>query len=108
MGADIYLTKPFQVELHKPNIDHCLNVKRTFELLNRKSLHYHLLHRKKTTISLRRVMNTIEANIANAPKCGLISDEIGMSSTHLYRKLKSLTHFSAKALLKNRGSTKGK
>ena len=30
----------------------------------------------------------------------MISDEIGMSPTHLYRKLKSLTHFSAKEIIK--------
>jgi AraC-like DNA-binding protein len=40
-------------------------------------------------------------NISNSElSVEIISDEIGMSPTHLYRKLKSLTHFSAKDIIK--------
>ena len=46
-------------------------------------------------------MHTIEANISNPDfSVELLSDEIGMSSTHLYRKLKSLTHLSANEIIK--------
>lgn len=50
---------------------------------------------------LKKVMNCIEANMSN-PDFGVeqLSDEMGMSSTHLYRKLKSLTHISANEIIK--------
>ena len=50
---------------------------------------------------LKKVMNTIEANISNPEfSVELLSEEMGMSSAHLYRKLKSLTDVSANEIIK--------
>src|SRR5205085_774977 len=48
-----------------------------------------------------KVMHIIEANISN-PEFGVdqLCREIGMSTTHLYRKLKATTHLSANEIIK--------
>lgn len=105
MGADVYLTKPFDVELLEASIDHLL--KRKQELSNYfKSA---IITQPETGSTkenvddkfIKKVVNIIEANISNPDfSVEMLSDEIGMSTTHLYRKLKSLTHFSAKEVIK--------
>lgn len=50
---------------------------------------------------IKKVINIIETNISNSDfSVEILSDEIGMSSTHLYRKLKSLTRLSANEIIK--------
>jgi signal transduction histidine kinase/ligand-binding sensor domain-containing protein/DNA-binding response OmpR family regulator len=105
VGADAYLTKPFDVELLEASIDHLL--KRKQELANYfKSA---IITQPETGSTkenvddkfVKKVVNIIEANIANPDfSVEMLSEEIGMSATHLYRKLKSLTHFSAKEVIK--------
>jgi signal transduction histidine kinase/DNA-binding response OmpR family regulator/ligand-binding sensor domain-containing protein len=105
MGADVYLTKPFEVELLEASIDHLL--KRKQELSNyfkSEIITEPNLSSKGENIDdkfIRKVANVIEVNIANPNfSVEMLSDEIGMSSTHLYRKLKSLTHFSPKDIIR--------
>jgi signal transduction histidine kinase/ligand-binding sensor domain-containing protein/DNA-binding response OmpR family regulator len=105
MGADIYMTKPFEVDLLEAHIDHLLE--RKAELAQ--YFKYELITQPKSNDNkeneddkfLKKVMNTIEANIANPDfSVETLSDEMGMSTTHLYRKLKSLTHLSANEIIK--------
>ena len=50
---------------------------------------------------IKRVMDIIEANISHPDfSVELIANEIGMSSTHLYRKIKALTNRSPKDVIK--------
>jgi AraC-like DNA-binding protein len=50
---------------------------------------------------IKRVMDIVEANISDPDfSVEKLSREIGMSSAHLYRKLKSLTHHSANEIIK--------
>ncbi len=105
VGADAYLTKPFDVELLIATIDHLM--KRKLELSSYFKTEV-LTHPEFQTIKenvddkfVKKVANIIEANISNTEfNVEILSKEIGMSSTHLYRKLKSLTHFSAKDIIK--------
>ncbi len=105
MGADIYLTKPFEVELLEAHIDHLLERKEELA----QYFKHELITQPQTESGkeneddrfLKKVMNTIEANISNNEfSVEVLSEEMGMSSTHLYRKLKSLTHISANEIIK--------
>jgi signal transduction histidine kinase/ligand-binding sensor domain-containing protein/DNA-binding response OmpR family regulator len=105
VGADIYMTKPFDVALLEAHIEHLLDRQRELagyfkhELMTEPLSSSH--KENEDDRFLKKVMNTIEANIAN-PDFGveMLSDELGMSSTHLYRKLKSLTRISASEIIK--------
>ncbi|WP_152527390.1 hybrid sensor histidine kinase/response regulator transcription factor [Indibacter alkaliphilus] len=104
-GADAYITKPFDLELLKANIE---------QLIKRKDV---LLNYFKAEIItqpefkeegeniddkfVKKVVGIIEANISNPEfTVELLSEEIGMSTAHLYRKLKALTHYSAKEIIR--------
>lgn len=105
MGADAYITKPFEIELLEANIDHLLARKKELadyfrnELITQPSS-----ESTKENVDdkfIRKVMSIIDANISNPDfSVEMLSDEIGMSSTHLYRKLKSLTKLSANEIIK--------
>lgn len=105
IGADIYITKPFEIELLEAHIDHLLERKTELaqffknELITQPSPDTG--GENEDDRFLKKVMNTIEANISNPEfSVELLSEEMGMSSTHLYRKLKSLTHISGNEIIK--------
>jgi signal transduction histidine kinase/ligand-binding sensor domain-containing protein/DNA-binding response OmpR family regulator len=104
-GADIYLTKPFEIELLEVYIDHLLQRNLELAAYFRNELItqpvFETSKENEDEKFLKKVMNTIEANISNPDfSVELLSDKIGMSSTHLYRKLKLLTHISANEIIK--------
>lgn len=105
MGADIYITKPFEVELLEAHIDHLLERKTELAQYFKTELitqpHSEQGRENEDDRFLKKVMTTIEGNIGNPDfSVELLSEEMGMSSTHLYRKLKSLTHLSANEIIK--------
>lgn len=104
MGADVYLTKPFEVELLQASVDHLLKRKQELSNYFKSEIITQPTPGTKENVDdkfIRRVVNIIEANISNVDlSVEMISNEIGMSPTHLYRKLKLLTHFSAKEIIK--------
>jgi AraC-like DNA-binding protein len=104
-GADVYITKPFEIEFLEANIDHLI--------VRKKELSDYLKSELITQPSpgsdsenvddkfLKKVINIIEASISNPDfSVEMLSEEIGMSSTHLYRKLKSITRVSASEIIK--------
>lgn len=104
-GADSYITKPFEVELLEAHIDHLL--KRKKELAD--YFRHELIVQPSASSNgenvddkfIKKVMSILSANIANPDfSVEMLSEEIGMSTTHLYRKLKSLTHFSANDIIR--------
>jgi len=105
-GADAYITKPFDIELLTAHIDHLRERKAELALYFR----HELITAPQGDESkanneddkfLKKVMNTIEAHLAD-PDFGVevLSEEVGMSATHLYRKLKSLTKLSANEIIR--------
>lgn len=105
VGADAYITKPFEVDFLEANIDHLIQRKQ--ELAD--YFQNHLILQPKAITSkentdtkfVKRVMDIIEANISNPElSVEMISREVGMSTTHLYRKLKSLTQYSGNEIIK--------
>ncbi|HEY9044320.1 MAG TPA: two-component regulator propeller domain-containing protein [Ohtaekwangia sp.] len=105
IGADIYLTKPFEIELLEAHIDHLL--KRKKELAD--YFRHELIVQPSAAATgenvddkfIKKVMSIIEANIANPDlSVEMLSDEVGMSSTHLYRKLKATTQLSPNDIIR--------
>jgi YesN/AraC family two-component response regulator len=104
-GADVYITKPFEMEFLEANIDHLIIRKKELsDYFKNELITEPASISEKESVDdtfVKKVINLIEANISN-PDFGVeaLSDEIGMSSTHLYRKLKSITHISANEIIK--------
>ncbi|SMD42858.1 Signal transduction histidine kinase [Aquiflexum balticum DSM 16537] len=104
-GADAYLTKPFDIELLVATIEHILKRKdELFEYFKSEIITQPEFKTNGENVDDRfvnKVIHIIEANIANPDfTVEMLSDEIGMSTAHLYRKLKSLTNFSAKDIIR--------
>jgi signal transduction histidine kinase/ligand-binding sensor domain-containing protein/DNA-binding response OmpR family regulator len=105
MGADAYITKPFEMDILEASIEHLLKRKQELADYFRSELLTQpdplKVRENQDDKFIRKVMNVIEANISNPElSVEMLSDEIGMSSTHLYRKLKSLTHLSGNEIIK--------
>lgn len=104
-GADVYLTKPFEIPMLEAHITNLITRKQ--ELTNYFKSEFMTLQQEpdsennRDKMFLKKVMDLIEANISD-PDFGVeaISKEIGMSSTHLYRKLKAQTGHSAQDIIK--------
>ncbi|MCF2503740.1 ATP-binding protein [Dyadobacter sp. CY107] len=104
-GADAYITKPFDIELLDAQIGNLLQRK--------KELTAYFRHELIVTPAaedgkenmddkfVKKVMSVIEAHISDPDfTVEILGSEIGMSSAHLSRKLKSLTQFSANEIIK--------
>ncbi|SEJ72972.1 Signal transduction histidine kinase [Dyadobacter koreensis] len=104
-GADAYITKPFEIDLLDAQIDNLLQRKQ--------ELAAYFQHKLIVTPTgedgkenvdekfVKRVMSSVEAHIADPEfNVEILASEVGMSSAHLSRKLKSLTQFSANEIIK--------
>ncbi len=104
-GADVYLTKPFEIELLEAHVNNLIHRKKELTSYFRNELVVNQdtpeTKDNQDNKFLKKVMDLIEANISE-PDFGVenISKEIGMSSTHLYRRLKALTNLSAQDIIK--------
>ena len=104
-GADVYLTKPFEIPLLDAHISNLISRKK--ELTSYIRSEFLTLQEAPDTEDnrenkfLKKVIDLIEVNISD-PDFGVeqISKEVGMSSTHLYRKLKAQTGLSAQDIIK--------
>jgi len=104
IGADVYLTKPFDVELLEAHLIQLITRKKELEGYFRNELITNQDQAKSENNHdnkfIKQVMDIIEANISNPDlSVEMISNEMAMSSTHLYRKLKLLTDHSAKIII---------
>jgi DNA-binding response OmpR family regulator len=103
-GADSYLTKPFDIDLLEAHIDHLLQRKQELADYFRHELILQPEEGSGENVDdkfIKKVMSIIEANIANPEfSVEMLSDEVGMSSTHLYRKLKSTTRLSPNDIIR--------
>ncbi len=106
-GASMYITKPFDINYLKACI---------YNLLERDLQLYDFIKKQllikpqesdnteanQDEIFIKKVMVIISENIGNPElSVDMISSKLGMSSTHLYRKLKAITNQSTKDILKN-------
>lgn len=106
-GADMYLTKPFDMDVLKSSL---LSLFRRQDLLTQyirtdlilKPLQEADTDRNQDELFLKKVITLIENHMANPDlSVELIAASLGMSATHLYRKLKENTGYSTKEIIMN-------
>lgn len=103
-GADVYITKPFEIDLLEAHIDNLLRLKKELNFYFRNELvNRHDKPEPRENVDnkfIKRFMDVVEANLSD-PDFGVetISREIGMSATHLYRRIKSLTGRSPQEII---------
>jgi ligand-binding sensor domain-containing protein/signal transduction histidine kinase/DNA-binding response OmpR family regulator len=107
IGADAYITKPFNMEILKKTI---INLIRTRELLKNNYSGNQAQEDKIKKITMesadekliKKIMNFINENLSNPDlNVEMIAAEIGISRVHLHRKLKELTSQSTRDLIRN-------
>ena len=106
-GADLYITKPFDMDYLKSAIkgvfrreEQMTDYIKTQLLLNPGDQPNN--NKNQDELFLKKVMDLIENNIANPElSVELLGSALGMSSTHLYRKLKESTGYSTKEIIMN-------
>lgn len=107
VGADAYLTKPFNIEVLKHTIQNLLRsratLKNTFQGNQSQGANV-----KKLEVSspddrlMRRVMTMINKNIGNQElSVEMIANTVGISRVHLHRKLREITNQSARDFIRN-------
>ena len=105
-GADIYITKPFDTTYLKVTIDRLLTRKKEMQSYISKLIITEPGVKGSTennvdNVFLQKVMTIIENNINNDQlSVDYLSHEVGLSATHLYRKIKSITGHSPNELIK--------
>ncbi len=106
-GADMYITKPFDIEYLKSCIQGLLRRDEQLAGHIRKEILINPVSNTNTTpnaddLFVGKVMAIIENNLSNPSlSVDMIGAEMGMSSTHLYRKLKEITGHSTKEIILN-------
>lgn len=101
-GADVYLKKPFSVNLLKSHLRQLIRSKDAFYQTYFKSLDLEIDaigHDKKI---LADVINVIGSNLSKEDLCVQdIANELGLSRSKLYRKIKAMTGKSANQIIRN-------
>lgn len=111
IGADAYLTKPFDMRVLKQNVASLLKSRQT--LKNIYSGHQaqegkveDLQAKTPDEILMEKVMKVINDNISNPElSVEMISDIVGISRIHLHRKLRQLTNQTTRDLIRNQRIT---
>jgi signal transduction histidine kinase/ligand-binding sensor domain-containing protein/AraC-like DNA-binding protein len=107
MGADAYITKPFNVEILLKTVKGLIKNRQILKN-NDNEQHYQEEFISKVNIKaseeklLEKVHLLIDKNLANPElSVEMISSEIGISRVHLHRKLKELTNLTTRDLIRN-------
>ncbi len=107
IGADAYITKPFNMEILKKTV---VNLIKTRDLLKNNFSGNQGQEDKIKKIKMEsadeklimKIMNFINKNLSNPDlNVEMIASEIGISRVHLHRKLKELTNQSSRDLIRN-------
>ncbi|MCC8035423.1 MAG: response regulator [Rikenellaceae bacterium] len=95
-GAEMYITKPFNIDYLKIFVKHLINRKETLkEYFSSPLSAYELTEGKLTHIEhrkfIQKVLEIINGNIINKElSAKFIADRLNMSSRHLYRKINEI------------------
>ncbi|OIN57374.1 hybrid sensor histidine kinase/response regulator transcription factor [Arsenicibacter rosenii] len=105
MGADVYLTKPFSLQVLGL---HVRNLLATREKMRQRYSREITLQPQEIQVStvdeqfLKKAMHAIEQNLDNpAFDVDMLANEVGMSRTVLYKKVKALTDMSVNDFVKS-------
>ncbi len=94
-GADDYITKPFDVDMLKMKVNNLIDTRKKLKLLYQKKLtfdSYDLAPESADEKLIRNILKIIEKEISNSG-FGVeeLSKAVGLSRTHLYRKVLDIT-----------------
>lgn len=107
LGADAYLTKPFNIDMVKITIDNLLKnrevLKNNFSGSQEQDSNIVYINPESADEKLmKKIMKAINNNISNPElNVEMIAAEVGISRVHLYRKLKELTNQSTRDFIRN-------
>lgn len=107
IGADAYILKPFNLEILKTTIQNILQnrnlLKNTFSGNQIQEEKLDVLELTSSDEKLiQRITDYVNLNLNNPDlSVEMMSNEIGISRVHLYRKLKELTNQSTRDFIKN-------
>ena len=108
-GADVYLKKPFSVNLLKTHLRQMVKAKNTFYQTYFKSLELDVDDFGYDKKILADVLNVIGNNLSKENLCVQdIANELGLSRSKLYRKIKALTGNSANEIIRKTRLEKAK
>jgi signal transduction histidine kinase/DNA-binding response OmpR family regulator len=105
LGADLYITKPFDINILELRIANLLKLRKRFADKFKKDI---ILEPKELTFTstdelfLKNVIDIVNKNLTN-PNFNMneLIDQMGVSRSVLYRKLKAITGQSASEFIKN-------
>ncbi|MFO7448146.1 MAG: two-component regulator propeller domain-containing protein [Ignavibacteriaceae bacterium] len=104
-GADVYLTKPFNIDILEAQM---INLLETRKKLQEKFSSEFVLGPNKIPVTdidekfLKRLTETVEEHISDTKfNADILSEKIGMSRMQLYRKLRGLTNQTVHEFIRN-------
>jgi YesN/AraC family two-component response regulator len=101
LGADVYLKKPFSIALLRTHIRQLIRSRERFYEAYFKSLDLEINSVDGDKKILADVINVINQNLSKEDLCVQdISDELALSRSKLYRKIKELTGKSANEMIR--------
>ena len=104
-GADDYITKPFDVDLLKLKVNNLVETRKKLKLLYQKKLSIEAFEGYPDSADeklIQKIIAVVDKEIANS-NFGVeeLSKIIGVSRSHLYRKIKEITNQSAVEFIRN-------
>lgn len=106
IGADAYLTKPFNTDILKQTINNLISNRERLKnkysgQQNQEDKIETIKIKSSDEIFLERVMKTINDNLSNPElNVEMLAQEVGISRVHMHRKLKELTNQSASSFIR--------
>ncbi|MBV5282615.1 MAG: response regulator [Paludibacter sp.] len=107
IGADAYISKPFNVSLLKKRVANLIENRERLEVKpsdteENKLLIKPITLRSSDQILLEKIMKIINENIADSDlNVEVLASGVGMSRVHMHRKLKELTNQSARDFIRS-------
>lgn len=106
-GADLYVTKPFNMDILRRSIANFLNARKIMEnkYTGKEEMKDQIEQLEMESVDerlLNRIMAVINANLNNSDlNIDLICSEVGISRVHLHRKMKELTNQTPHDFIRN-------
>jgi ligand-binding sensor domain-containing protein/signal transduction histidine kinase/DNA-binding response OmpR family regulator len=104
-GADVYLTKPFNIDILRRNIAQVIGTRQAIKNKYLQPIDYDYERLKINSADKRLLSKTIEVIKANIEDSDFsvekLSEEVGLSRVHLNRKLKELVNTSPSEMIRS-------
>ena len=105
LGADEYITKPFDASILKIRVDNLIQSREKLKELYSKNFSLESLGVDVTSVDekfMQKLYATLQQNIANSDlNLDAFCKELGLSKSNLYRKIKQITGYSPNEFIRN-------